>query len=146
MSVSIGWSFLWLVLMVIVWVGGWHTANRNCRQLTGAYAALMAQIGELNSRYNQLMDQYQELQQRHDILEVENTDLKRRVQNLMRALTMTRQEVDEINRRSISEAVAQERWRRLEQLKLSQARHGIDTPPEVTTEIEDLERELLRDE
>jgi hypothetical protein len=35
-----------------------------------------------------------------------------------------------------------EKRRRLDQLELRQARAGINTPPEVTNEIQDLQREL----
>jgi hypothetical protein len=43
---------------------------------------------------------------------------------------------------SHSDRLREAKRRRLEQLELQSALHGIDTPPQITNEIEDIRREL----
>jgi outer membrane murein-binding lipoprotein Lpp len=56
-------------LLLLAWIGGWHTASRHCKQVAENYGELLAQVNTLKTQYDDLLKEHMALRSRHYQLE-----------------------------------------------------------------------------
>lgn len=56
--IPIEYVLVFSLLLLVSFIGGWHTASRNCRQVAENYGKLLGEVDMLRKQYEKLLSEH----------------------------------------------------------------------------------------